>query len=152
MSAYYEIKITAENGSGKEIELVGISEEGTPNAINCKIKEIHIKVDAEVQEANSRSSKIVNSVLFTIDVDESTYKQCKDLMDWALTSKGMDVYRTVRINVQNENHLLLRSFYFKEMFLDDYNEENSEKGTTFTVKLLQKPGYASEFKNSTTPL
>ena len=73
-------------------------------------------------------------------------------MDWALTSKGMDVYRTVRINVQNENHLLLRSFYFKEMFLDDYNENYSEKGTTFTVKLLQKPGYASEFKNSTTPL
>lgn len=147
----YYIKITAENGTGKEIVLDGASGEAASNDVTNTLKEIHIKVDAEVLEANSRSSKIVNSVIFTIAMRESTHTQFKELMDWALASKGADVYRTVHIDVYDSLNLL-RSFHLKEMFLDDYNEDYIENVGTLTVKLLQKPGYASEFKNSTTPL
>lgn len=146
----YCIKVIAENGTGKEIILDGTGPESN-NPITNTLKGIRIKVDAEVLEANSRSSKIVNSVEFTIDIAESTNTQCKDFMDWALASKGADVYRTVHIDVW-DSQKLLRSFHLKEMFLDDYNEDYNGNVGTLTIKLLQKPGYASDFRNDTNPL
>lgn len=148
---YYRIRITADKGSEKEILLDGTTGHSSNNEVTDKFKEIHIKVDAEVQDANSRSSKIVNSVVFKINVDKTTHTQCKDLMDWALTSKGPEVYRTVQIDVYDDQQLL-RSFHLNEMFLDDYEEDYGENEGTFTVKLLQKPGYAPGFKSSITPL
>lgn len=158
----YYIKVTANNGSGKEIE-IDARPEKVSNASNI-IEGVKIWIDTTNENVCERSSDILNKVEIRIKINSDTNEACRDFMDWSLERSGGDIYRKVHIDVyanstnDNINNIkgLIRSFDLKEMFVEDYIEEydkcggnSNEAMGTATLKLIQAANKSNEFKHDT---
>ncbi len=146
------IRVTANEGISESripvIELDGIRDK----AVNGKIQHIHFFIDTIQENVSDRSNSILNKLELKISIDKATNQACKDFMDWALISMGQGIKRTVDIEIQDSNAVLLRSFHLKEMFVEDFKEEYEGEETYFIIKLTQTQGYSSEFEHDTSSL
>lgn len=151
----YYIKVTANNGSGKEIEIDARADK-TSNASNI-IDGVKIWIDTTNENVCERSSDILNKVEIRIKINDYTKEKCNDFMDWSLERSGGDIYRKVHIDVHTnsskENSTgLIRSFDLDKMFVEDYIEEydkvggngNADAGTA-TLKLIQAANNSDSF-------
>ena len=140
----YEITI-----SGEQCEKI----EFKADDMSQVFQSLQFWIDTVEENANDRSTNIRNKVELKMKIDESTNRQCKQMMDWSLLSRDVDVHRKVQIDILDENGALIRSFVLEEMFVDDYMETygegggpGGEKGAFFTLKLIQKAGKRERFR------
>lgn len=146
----YYIKVTANNGSGNEIEID--AREKTDS-----IEGVKIWIDTTNENVCERSSDILNKVEIKIKINSNTNKECRKFMDWSLERSGSDIYRHVCINVYSNasspaNTILIRSFDLDKMFVEDYIEEYDKGGGngkddagTATLKLIQAANNSDSF-------
>ena len=114
------------------------------------IQSLKVWIDTVDENVNNRTSNVLNRVILSGLITEDTREVCKNLMDWALSSSGEDVYRLVHIDIYGTNEVL-RSFDLQKMFVEDYYE-NYDKGTgtdagTFVLNLIQAANNSKNFAN-----
>lgn len=142
---HYFIKITAK--SGKEIVIDGIDN----NKVRQSFKGLVIMSDTPAQNVKDRAANVLVKLQLDMIINSHTNGISKDLMDWSLSSKGEDVYRTVEVKV-TDNENTLRTFSIPYMFVEDYSEtyksdtieiddESKEVDEgRFCLKLIQRAG------------
>lgn len=155
---YYRIKITANNGSQKDIFIDGFSSE-----LQNSITSLKIWTDTTNENVSERSADILNKVEIKILINNKTKDYCKDLMEWSLDRSGGDIYRLVHIDVATvggtgteKKPTTIRSFDIEQMFVEDYIEEygkgNGTDAGEATLKLIQAANYSDKFLQDSCPV
>lgn len=137
----YRVKITSQ--TGEEI-LLGY----TKNDKNT-IKDIEINFDTIEENVYRKGDgsllhlKIEGDIKYDDVESLTTVDALIKLFDWTRSEKSEELYRTVEIEVWN-NDIRLRAYTFEKMFVEDYTEKyhsSSQRGAEsksgFELKLTQ---------------
>lgn len=140
------VKITISDDNGEII--LGDSE--MRGGAKSVITNMEVKIDTINDNATSRGEAIVARVNFdgSINATEETnlHETLIKLFKWSQGAEDEAEYRTVKIEI-TENNVLKRQYEFPKMFVCDYSEHyGSKKGVEFTVKLNQREEYVDTIK------
>ena len=137
----YKVKITSQ--TGEEI-LLGHSSDDKNT-----IKDIEIKFDTIEENVYRKGDgsllhlKIEGDIKYDDVESLTTVDALIKLFDWTRSEKSEELYRTVEIEVWN-NDIRLRAYTFEKMFVEDYTEKyhsSSQRGAEsksgFELKLTQ---------------
>ncbi len=99
--------------------------EGSGGKINITdpdvIKKISIKISQSDKSANDRSDQLFGDLVIQGVLTDKSQQETKELFDWAMKTDKANVYKTVSIQVYNQQELL-RDYYLKEMYCTSYEE------------------------------
>lgn len=132
----YKLCIEGENGK------IDITD---PNVI----KKIDIKVFQSDKSANDRSDQLFSELTIYGVLTDKSQKETQEIFEWAKKTDKANVYKTVSIQVYNQQELL-RDYYLKEMYCVSYeeifNEYASQDGQdadsigSFVLEMKQRKG------------
>ena len=113
------------------------------------IKEINIKISQSDKSANDRSDQLFGDLVISGVLTDKSQKETKEIFDWAMKTDKSNVYKTVSIQVYNQEELL-RDYYLKDMYCSSYeeafNEYNASEGKSndsigsFVLAMKQRKG------------
>mgnify|MGYP007126320080 CR=1 FL=1 len=113
------------------------------------IKKVDIKVFQSDKSANDRSDQLFNELTIYGVLTDKSQKETKEIFDWSKKTDKANVYKTVSIQVYNQQELL-RDYYLKEMYCVSYeeifNEYASNSGQdadsigSFVLEMKQRKG------------
>lgn len=143
----YELKITAPTESTEPISLntgTGVSKQGEDrNAIT----KVDFKIDTVDENPENRTDHVLVKMEIHGIINPNTMSECTKMLEWAKLANNEDVYRTVSLKIKGEKGKLVRSYYIKKMFVEDYyesflskDEANSSEKLQYTLKLIQVCG------------
>lgn len=99
--------------------------EGDSGKINITdpdiIKKISIKISQSDKSANDRSDQLFGDLVIQGVLTDKSQQETKELFEWSMKTDKPNVYKTVSIQVYNQNELL-RDYYLKEMYCTSYEE------------------------------
>lgn len=107
-------KLCIEGDSGK----INITD---PNVI----KGISIKISQSDKSANDRSDQLFGDLIIRGVLTDKSQQETKEIFEWAMKTDKSNVYKTVSIQVYNQEELL-RDYYLKEMYCTSYEEVFNE--------------------------
>ena len=85
------------------------------------IKKISIKISQSDKSANDRSDQLFGDLVIQGVLTDKSQKETNELFEWSMKTDKSNVYKTVSIQVYNQNELL-RDYYLKEMYCTSYEE------------------------------
>ena len=144
---FYELKITAPTESTDPISL----DTGTGAAKQGRDKNAITKVDFKIDTVDENPENRTDHILVKMEIhgiiNPNTMSECTKMLEWAKLANNEDVYRIVSLKIKGEDGKLVRSYYIKKMFVEDYyesfvtkDENNSTEKLQYTLKLIQVCG------------
>ena len=143
----YELKITAPTESTEPITLN--TESGASNNGNDQnaITKVDFKIDTVDENPKNRTDHVLVKMEIHGIINPNTMSECTKMLEWAKLANNEDVYRTVSLKIKGEDSKLIRSYFIKKMFVEDYyesfvttDENNSTEKLQYTLKLIQVCG------------
>ncbi len=99
--------------------------EGDSGKINITdpdvIKRINIKISQSDKSANDRSDQLFGDLVIQGLLNDKSQQETKEIFEWSMKTDKASVYKTVSIQVYNQEELL-RDYYLKEMYCTSYEE------------------------------
>ena len=99
--------------------------EGDSGKINITdpvvIKKINISISQCDKSANDRSDQLFGDLVIQGVLTNKSQKETKEIFEWSMKTDKSNVYKTVSIQVYNQNELL-RDYYLKDMYCTRYEE------------------------------
>ena len=113
------------------------------------IKKIDIKIFQSDKSANDRSDQLFGELTVHGLLNDKSQKETRDIFEWAKKTDKASVYKTVSIQVYNQEELL-RDYYLKDMYCTSYQEifneytESNGQGAdsvgSFILEMKQRKG------------
>lgn len=116
------------------------------------IKKINIKVFQNDKSANDRSEQLFGELTICGLLNEKSQNATKEIFEWSKKTDKASVYKTVSIQVYNQQELL-RDYYLKDMYctsyeeiFDEYTNQSSDNEVakdsigSFVLKMKQRNG------------
>ena len=128
-------KLSIEDNSGKKIEITD------PDVI----QKVDVVLFQNDNLANDRSDQIYADISISGNIDNKSLDQTKEIFNWSKTTTKSQSYRTVSIQVYDDESMskesFIRDYYFKVMYCFSYEEhfDNNQHGS-FCLKLKQRKG------------
>lgn len=85
------------------------------------IKKINIKVFQNDKSANDRSDQLFGELTIRGLLNDKSQNETREIFDWSKKTDKASVYKTVSIQVYNQEELL-RDYYLKDMYCTSYEE------------------------------
>lgn len=85
------------------------------------IKKINIKVFQSDKSANDRSDQLFGELTIRGLLNDKSQSETKEIFEWSKKTDKANVYKTVSIQVYNQDELL-RDYYLKDMYCTSYEE------------------------------
>lgn len=119
---------------------------------NSSIQNIRIICDTKDNDNYERATSVIVLIEVTIRIEEATKDDCRNLMDWALTVSGDDVYKTVNITIKDTNDEI-RNISIPDVFCKNYQEHyflnaNGNETNCLKLNMIQHRGKTSEITNT----
>ena len=103
--------------------------EGDSGKINITdpdvIKSINIKISQNDKSANDRSDQLFGDLVIQGLLNDKSQQETKEIFEWSMKTDKASVYKTVSIQVYNQDELL-RDYYLKDMYCTSYEENFDE--------------------------
>ena len=103
--------------------------EGDSGKINITdpdvIKKINIKISQSDKSANDRSDQLFGDLVIQGLLNDKSQQETKEIFEWSMKTDKASVYKTVSIQVYNQEELL-RDYYLKDMYCTSYEENFDE--------------------------
>lgn len=113
------------------------------------IKRINIKISQSDKSANDRSDQLFGDLIVQGLLNDKSQEETKEIFEWSMKTDKASVYKTVSIQVYNQEELL-RDYYLKDMYctsyeenFDEYSSESGESGDSigsFVLEMKQRKG------------
>lgn len=120
------------------------SDSGKINVTDPKIiKRVSIAVSQKDKFANDRSDQLFGDMVIEGVLTDKSQKETKEIFEWSMKTDKTSVYKTVSLQVSNQNELL-RDYYLKDMYCVSYEEifdEYQDQGQSNSIgsfKLVMK--------------
>ncbi len=127
--------------------------EGDSGQINITdpdvIKRIDIKISQSDKSANDRSDQLFGDLVIQGLLNDKSQQETKEIFDWSMKTDKASVYKTVSIQVYNQDELL-RDYYLKDMYCTSYEEifDEYQEGSgvaadsigSFVLEMKQRKG------------
>lgn len=127
--------------------------EGDSGKINITdpdvIKRIDIKISQNDKSANDRSDQLFGDLVIQGLLNDKSQQETKEIFEWSMKTDKASVYKTVSIQVYNQDELL-RDYYLKDMYctsyeekFDEYSSESGGSGDSigsFILEMKQRKG------------
>ncbi len=127
--------------------------EGDSGKINITdpdvIKKINIKISQSDKSANDRSDQLFGDLVIQGLLNDKSQQETKEIFEWSMKTDKASVYKTVSIQVYNQDELL-RDYYLKDMYCTSYEEifdeypDGSGNGAdsigSFVLEMKQRKG------------
>ncbi len=133
-----DYKLCIEGESGK----IDITD---PNVI----KKIDIRIFQSDKSANDRSDQLFCELTIYGVLNDKSQKETQGIFDWSKKTDKANVYKTVSIQVLNQQELL-RDYYLKEMYCVSYQEifneyvaadgQGADSIGSFVLEMKQRKG------------
>ncbi len=99
--------------------------EGDSGKINITnpdvIKKINIKISQSDKSANDRSDQLFGDLVIQGLLNDKSQQETKEIFEWSMKTDKANVYKTVSIQVYNQDELL-RDYFLKDMYCTSYEE------------------------------
>lgn len=111
------------------------------------IKKINIKVFQSDKASNDRSDQLFGELTIRGLLNDKSQSETKEIFEWSKKTDKASVYKTVSIQVYNQQELL-RDYYLKDMYCTSYEEifdeylssEEADSIGSFVLELKQRKG------------
>lgn len=127
--------------------------EGDSGKINITdpdvIKRIDIKISQSDKSANDRSDQLFGDLVIQGLLNDKSQQETKEIFEWSMKTDKANVYKTVSIQVYNQEELL-RDYYLKDMYctsyeeiFDEYQDGSGKAGDSigsFVLEMKQRKG------------
>lgn len=127
--------------------------EGETGKINITdkdvIKRINIRVFQSDKSSNDRSDQLFGDLIVEGLLNDKSQKETKEIFEWSKKTDRASVYKTVSIQVFNQQELL-RDYYLKDMYCTSYQEifneyseaegQGADSVGSFRLEMKQRKG------------
>ncbi len=91
--------------------------------VNKEIDSVEVKLDSEKDHAFDRANDMVGQIRIKGSILPEGKTKTKNLFKWTLDTEKAKVYRTVTVQIKEDEYNLLREYKFDNAFVVDYTEE-----------------------------